>query len=1099
MTNFHNRVRVLTSSTGTGTIALGQAAAGYASFQEGGVPDGGRVTYCIEDGNNFEVGNGVYSSGGQTLTRPQVLLSKINGEAAGTSPLSLSGSARVFLTASAEAITDLGAHFSVRTYGAIGNGSTNDHTAFQAAVAAADASLFIKTVYVPHSAAGYVFGDTVVIPEGVTIRGDNLRGLELSRIKPAAAFSDPLFETEGYGVTRVLRIALVGLFLDGSATTLTAVRANCQESLFHNLTIKNCFTYGLHIGGVGSGATEQALNNHITDNYLAGIISTTEFFDGIFIDYNSADNTITGNYIEASKDAGIRSRGYNNKITNNHVYGVSGTGGGAGVGIYIETAADHDLSSNYIENCAAEAILMAGGGSDVGTLAGTVHGNTCRNIDTGNTSNGVIEISGSDVSALTVFGNVVRRDAATSYATPYFVYFNGITPTRAKVFGNEWQASLIATAETNVVLPFDVGNLTQTGYTDLTEISEPSNPSADAIRLFARDVASRTELSAKRSDGTVVDLTANLTPIFILATGQSNFQLRYSFSWTPAENVQIWNNTPNVTDVGTQFITIDDTEINVTERFASEVARANPGREVYLLNVAFGGREIAHWMVGASAPDAYDNIVDNIVPALAAAGVDKIDVFLWWQGESDASSPTGYIDDFETVIDRFKGEDWFPISTPIVVYGNVSTAINGNSIYGRMNNYYQAVVNRDPERRMFVYTPGVVPASQWADDIHIGGAGHSNLGYVSANSWMFGQSRPNVPGFSYDQENEWYAVGIDVIPDANAFFGLTKNENGFTVLKVTNPNTGSSANAGLVAVTNHGQLLAFAQSTAAGGDAALHWTGNGTLFLNSEHASGDLIFRTGGLNQRVQITAAGESIFTSGNSTTQANYVRAQPSNWSAGNPYLTMIKFTGATHWGLSLWDGSSSAGIIDIGATAVRFPNITTTASAANAFLDGGGNNNLLRSTSSLRYKSDVEDLETQYADRVLDLRPVWYRSTCETDPQTWSWYGLIAEEVAEIDPRLVHWTYPEEAYDAVEHKMPDVVVPEEVVTWDQETGKDRIEIHKKLVPGGTRVEHVLKPDAQKVPDGVMYDRLAVLLLDVIQRQERRIAALEARVATK
>lgn len=488
MSTFHNRARMSTATTGTGTITLGTAHAAYASFAEAGVANGDRVSYVLEDGNNFEVGQGVYSSSGTTLSRLKILLSKVSGQAADTSPISLSGSATVFLTATAESLRDLGPHFSVNDYGAVGDGSTNDHVAIQAAVDAAEASLSIKRVYIPDPSVAYTFGDTVTIPAGVVVFGDNRKGLELSRCKPAVGFTDPLFESDDYGNSRVLRIGIEGLFIDGSSTTLTAIRANAQESVFRDNTIKNCFTYGLHLGGVGSGPTQQALNNQITNNYLAGTISTTEFYDGIFVDYNSADNTIRDNYVEASKDAGIRSRGYNNKITNNHIYSVSGTSGGAGIGIYTETSADHDISSNYIELTAAEAILMAGGGSDVATLAGTVHGNVCRNIDTGNTSNGVIEISGSDVSALTVFGNIVRRDAATSYATPYFVYFNGITPTRAKVFGNEWQANLITTAETNVTLPFEVGSVDATSVaTDAVELGEfgtmLTEPSAGDVEI----------------------------------------------------------------------------------------------------------------------------------------------------------------------------------------------------------------------------------------------------------------------------------------------------------------------------------------------------------------------------------------------------------------------------------------------------------------------------------------------------------------------------------------------------------------------------------------------------------------------------------------
>ena len=344
-------------------------------------------------------------------------------------------------------------YFDVRDFGAVGDGTTSDAIAFQAANDAAEASSTIKRVYVPHSSAGYALGATVVVSEGVVFFGDNRKGLELSRIKPASGFTDPLFESDDYGNSRKLRIGLEGLFLDGSSTTLTAVAMNVQESHFRDLTIKNCFTYGIHIGGIGSGGTQQALNNHIEDCYLAGQIGSVEFFDGIFLDYFTADTTIRDCYIEASKDAGIRSRGYNNKILNNHIYAVAGTGGGLGVGIYTETSADQDISHNYIELCAASGVLINGGGSDVATLNAVVSGNAFRNIDTGNTSSGVVVVQGSDVSSVAVADNVVRRDAATSYATAYFAYFNGITPALAKVSGNIWQSGLVTTGESNLFRP----------------------------------------------------------------------------------------------------------------------------------------------------------------------------------------------------------------------------------------------------------------------------------------------------------------------------------------------------------------------------------------------------------------------------------------------------------------------------------------------------------------------------------------------------------------------------------------------------------------------------------------------------------------------
>lgn len=81
-------------------------------------------------------------------------------------------------------------------------------------------------------------------------------------------------------------------------------------------------------------------------------------------------------------------------------------------------------------------------------------------------------------------------------------------------------------------------------------------------------------------------------------------------------------------------------------------------------------------------------------------------------------------------------------------------------------------------------------------------------------------------------------------------------------------------------------------------------------------------------------------------------------------------------------------------------------TTASAANVHIVDA-NGALQRSTSSARYKRDVEPVDQALARRILaELRPVWYRSTCDADPDDWSWWGLIAEEVAAVDPRLVSW---------------------------------------------------------------------------------------------
>jgi hypothetical protein len=169
---------------------------------------------------------------------------------------------------------------------------------------------------------------------------------------------------------------------------------------------------------------------------------------------------------------------------------------------------------------------------------------------------------------------------------------------------------------------------------------------------------------------------------------------------------------------------------------------------------------------------------------------------------------------------------------------------------------------------------------------------------------------------------------------------------------------------------------------------------------------------------------------------------------------------------------NGGSQAAQFEIApAGNVYFPGAATTASGANAVLNTGSSppNELLRSTSSARYKSAVEDIDHMHAENILRLRPVWYRSNCPIDNPAWSWYGLVAEEVAAIEPRLASWGYADE---------------------DQET-------IEKEVDGKVVRERVLKPGAQLVPDGVAYDRLAVLLLTIVRRQEARVRVLEGIIA--
>lgn len=141
------------------------------------------------------------------------------------------------------------------------------------------------------------------------------------------------------------------------------------------------------------------------------------------------------------------------------------------------------------------------------------------------------------------------------------------------------------------------------------------------------------------------------------------------------------------------------------------------------------------------------------------------------------------------------------------------------------------------------------------------------------------------------------------------------------------------------------------------------------------------------------------------------------------------------------------TSAGGLDFTSATIRYPNIGTTANAANATLNAVGSNDLLRSTSSKRYKTEIEVLSRDEALTLLrKLNPITYASMSEHDDPYTRHSGFIAEEVFDINPLFVSLSM-------------------------SSTGKKR-------------------------PESVQYERLTVPLVAGWQDHDARLAALEARI---
>ena len=102
-----DRVKETSATTGTGTLTLAGAVAGFQAFSAA-FTTGATVYYCITDtSNNWEVGQGVYTTSGATLTRATVLASSNAGAL-----VSFPGATTVFNTVPAALVTAAGAAFS---------------------------------------------------------------------------------------------------------------------------------------------------------------------------------------------------------------------------------------------------------------------------------------------------------------------------------------------------------------------------------------------------------------------------------------------------------------------------------------------------------------------------------------------------------------------------------------------------------------------------------------------------------------------------------------------------------------------------------------------------------------------------------------------------------------------------------------------------------------------------------------------------------------------------------------------------------------------------------------------------------------------------
>jgi len=189
------------------------------------------------------------------------------------------------------------------------------------------------------------------------------------------------------------------------------------------------------------------------------------------------------------------------------------------------------------------------------------------------------------------------------------------------------------------------------------------------------------------------------------------------------------------------------------------------------------------------------------------------------------------------------------------------------------------------------------------------------------------------------------------------------------------------------------------------GELAFKFVGDGSssnMVSIGFYGAGNKLNVLGNGNVGIGETSLGNEKLTIKQTTGNASALYVLTSGVTAGQSYgLTVVAGTNSSDRTFAVFNQSSTEyfrvrgdGAITTG-TASQSPYNLTTGNSANCYIENNGF--LYRSTSSLKYKTDVKDY-TKGLNEVLQLRPVFYKGKGENDGDK-QYAGLIEEEVHDL----------------------------------------------------------------------------------------------------
>ena len=354
---FANRVKVNTSTTGTGTITLGSAVGGFQTFAQGGILNGNSVRYTIINGNNWEVGTGVYTHSGTTMSRSYE-------ESSTGSLLNLAGESEVFITTSATDIENLGNRSIDYFYFTATSGQTaftgNDDNSNQLAFFEDNVLVFLNGIVLEGGSTDYSVsgGDTVTLTTGATV-SDELNIVAFKSFTVADAvpkstggqfdanvdFAAGIDVTGNITVTGTVDgrdVATDGTKLDGIEASATADQTAAEiRALVESATDSNVFTDADHskLNAIEASATADQTAAEIR-TLVESATDSNVFTDADHSKLNAIEAGATGDQTNAEIRAAVEA------ATDSNVF----------------TDADHTKLNGIEANAKNDQTITAGGG-----------------------------------------------------------------------------------------------------------------------------------------------------------------------------------------------------------------------------------------------------------------------------------------------------------------------------------------------------------------------------------------------------------------------------------------------------------------------------------------------------------------------------------------------------------------------------------------------------------------------------------------------------------------------------------------------------------------------------------------------------------------